>query len=176
VYSYMVDIVVACNHHGVIGKDGGIPWNIKEDLRHFRDLTENHIVIMGRKTYESIPNAPLKKRCNIVITSTPEQYTSISDRLIFTTMERIDYIVEKQQETWGEKIFVIGGETIYKHFFSRSNTIHITLVENMADGDAYFPIPITHLTDKHGFRLIHLGDQAHSTSDGSIFQFLQYTK
>ena len=166
----------SCNRRGVIGKEGSIPWNITEDLHRFRGLTENHIVVMGRKTYESIPNAPLKKRCNIVITSVPEQYTNKPDRLIFTTMEDVQTVIEEQQCTWGNKVFVIGGEAIYKHFFSQCKDIHLTMVENMIEGDVYFPIEIADLTTKHGFVQKLGGHRVLSTTDVSTFQFLHYAK
>ena len=70
----MFELIVACTPSGVIGNNNTIPWHIPEDLTHFRKITEGHIVIMGRKTFESLPNQiPLKKRYNIVLTSLFEE-------------------------------------------------------------------------------------------------------
>ena len=63
------ELVVAMDVDGCIGSNNTIPWSLPEDLKHFKELTENNIVIMGRKTFESLPNGPLKNRMNIVISS-----------------------------------------------------------------------------------------------------------
>jgi dihydrofolate reductase len=70
-----MDMVVAVNHNGIIGKNNKLLWRIPEDMKNFQRLTMHNIVVMGRKTYDSLPFGPLKTRINIVITSTPEKYT-----------------------------------------------------------------------------------------------------
>ena len=67
-------LIVAFNKQGVIGVNNDLPWHLKDDLRRFQKLTKNNIVVMGRKTYESLPKRPLPNRINVVITSTPNQY------------------------------------------------------------------------------------------------------
>ena len=72
------EAIIASNELDVIGNNNSMPWDIPEDLQHFRELTINNVVIMGRKTYESLPNGALPKRTNIVLTNTPEQYANMS--------------------------------------------------------------------------------------------------
>ena len=120
------ELIVAYNKNGVIGNNNTIPWYIPEDLKHFRQLTLNNVVIMGRKTFESLPNGPLKDRINIVITQNPHQYEN-TDSTIFTNMENVFDIV-KQHNSSNKKVFIIGGSEIYNLFLSYCSIIHLTLV------------------------------------------------
>ncbi len=98
-----------------IGINGNLPWNIPEDLQFFKKITsqkidnKQNVVIMGRKTYESI-GKPLPNRLNICITSIPEKYTNINEKIIFVAsfQHALDYL-----NTYKGNIFVIGGEQIY---------------------------------------------------------------
>ena len=112
----MFEIVVACNEKMVIGKNSEIPWNVKEDLAMFKTLTTGHIVIMGRKTYESLPFKPLKNRYNIVLTNNPDKYETKHDNVTFTTCENVANIIVNQKQKWGEPVYVIGGSDVYKYF------------------------------------------------------------
>ena len=88
-----MDLVVAMTTNGIIGKASGLPWHIPEDLKHFRLLTQGSVVVMGKKTYNSLPAGPLKNRMNVVLTREPgveSQY----DNLIFVTMENIFHQTE----------------------------------------------------------------------------------
>ena len=101
-----IDMIWAQDESGGIGKNGKLPWNISEDLQNFKKITLGHPIIMGRKTWESLPFKPLPKRRNIVLSSQKvdniETYNSIDKCLSTLCSEDI------------EKIFVIGGRSIYK--------------------------------------------------------------
>ena len=87
-----MEAIVAVNKKNIIGNENTIPWYVPEDLQYFRKTTQNHVVIMGRKTYESFPNGPLPKRLNIVLTRTPDKMkhlesTYTNKQLLVTTPE-----------------------------------------------------------------------------------------
>jgi dihydrofolate reductase len=125
-------IIVAISENNVIGKDNKIPWHISEDLKRFKRLTLNRNVIMGRKTYESIPEVfrPLKQRKNIVLSDTLHKQDGIY--VARTIGEAIGFID-------GENPYVIGGAEIYKLFLPLSNKLEITRVHKNFEGDAFFP-------------------------------------
>jgi dihydrofolate reductase len=124
------ELIVALNKYGIIGINNKIPWHIPEDLMRFKKMTEQHIVVMGRKTFESLPplNRPLKNRINIVLTSTPEKYENIkSDNLLFSNAEKVFKIIHTAAVP-EKKVFIIGGSDIYKLFLNYCSTLHITHV------------------------------------------------
>lgn len=172
----MYEIVVACNKQMVIGKNNMIPWKVKEDLQMFQQLTTNHIVVMGRKTYESLPIKPLKDRYNIVLTSNPDKYTSKHDNLVFTNMENMSNIIYNQRKKWGEQVFIIGGSDIYCNFLNNCSKLHITMVDKEIDGDTYFPCSLCELNTKYGFKLIQSSNIVLSKTEPVLFQFRTYSR
>jgi dihydrofolate reductase len=133
-----MELVVAMTTKGVIGKESGLPWHIPEDLKHFRKLTEGSVVVMGRKTYNSLPYGPLKNRMNVVLSREPGMESQY-DNLIFVTMENIFNVLDQYQQD-NKKIFIIGGSEIYKLFWDHCTTIHIThVLDDTIDGDTFFP-------------------------------------
>ncbi|MBS3080192.1 dihydrofolate reductase [Candidatus Pacearchaeota archaeon] len=130
-------IIAALSENFVIGKNGKIPWYIPEDLQRFRKLTLGNRVIMGRKTYESLPEKfrPLPRRENIVLTTNP--YYSYSKVIV---MHSIDGTLEYCRN--GDKVkenFVIGGEKIFRAFFPYATKMELTHVHRQYEGDAFFP-------------------------------------
>jgi dihydrofolate reductase len=113
-----LSIIVATDLNGGIGKDNKLLFKIKEDLKRFKELTTGHTVIMGRKTYESLPNGALPNRHNIVV-STSNRVNTISptESLIFKS--NIKEIIEEYKDTQ-EEVFVIGGGLIYQQFLLTS--------------------------------------------------------
>ena len=141
-----IHLIWAQDINGGIGKEGKLPWHISEDLQNFKKLTLDSIIIMGRKTWESLPIRPLSKRRNIVLSrhEVPdiEYYTSIKE------------CIEKLNDDDIEKLFVIGGSTVYRNFIHRADELHITKVDEMIDGiDTYFPV--TMLEIKNEFEKIN---------------------
>jgi len=133
-----MELVVAMTTKGVIGKESGLPWHIPEDLKHFRLLTQGSVVVMGKKTYNSLPYGPLRNRMNVVLSREPgveSQY----DNLIFVTMENIFHVLDQYQQE-NKKIFIIGGSEIYKLFWDHCTIIHIThVLDDTIEGDTFFP-------------------------------------
>ncbi len=114
----------------VIGKNNALPWRLSSDLKRFRCITMGHPIIMGRKTYESI-GRPLDGRKNIVITRNPEFRPDG-----VTVAGSIDEALGLAND---DEIMIIGGADIYAQTLSRADRIHLTLIHENFDGDAYFP-------------------------------------
>jgi dihydrofolate reductase len=164
------ELIVASDKNGVIGNNNTIPWHIPEDLKRFRQLTLNNIVVMGRKTFESLPNGPLKDRINIVITQNPHQYKN-TDSVIYSNMENVFDIIKHNSEN--KKVFIIGGSEIYKLFFNNCSTIHHTLVHiELPDCHNY----INFNFDTKSLSLIHKSDIMISKNISIPFQYLTYSQ
>lgn len=135
--------IIACiNKKGYIGKNGGLMYHISDDLKNFKSQTIGNVVIMGRKTFESLPNSKaLPNRINIVITSDEKYRCTITDTNVFVLnkIEDIDYICNTvfPHLEW----FVIGGATLYNEFLKRGlcDEMRLTTVYDDAEGDTIFP-------------------------------------
>jgi dihydrofolate reductase len=144
----MISIIVAVSEDLGIGKDNELLWHISEDLKRFKRLTSGNTVIMGKKTWESLPGKPLPGRKNIVLTDNPEEIIenaitaySIEDSLAKCTL--------------GENIFIIGGGSIYRQFMPIADRLFITHVHKKAAADIYFPeidLNIWEVTEKEEFK------------------------
>jgi len=129
----MISIIVAVSRNNVIGKNNALPWKISSDLKRFKELTTGHTVIMGRKTWESIPAKfrPLSNRSNIVLTR--QEKIGAPGCLVFNSLESAFCFAKGLGE-----IFVIGGEQIYKLSLPRVDRIYLTTVHTECEGDAHF--------------------------------------
>jgi dihydrofolate reductase len=126
----IVTIVVAISENNAIGKNNQLLWYLPADLKHFKNITTGHTVIMGRKTYDSV-GKPLPNRRNIIITRQDitiegcEVVKSIEDALALSTGE--------------EEVFIVGGAEIYKQSIHLTNRIYLTIVHQKFDADSFFP-------------------------------------
>ena len=126
-------IIAAVAENRVIGKDGEIPWHIPEDLQHFREKTTGHTIVMGRKTFQSLPDSfkPLPDRQNIVLT-----------RSDFNPGESVK-IANSLEDAWekadNEKVFIIGGAGVYRQTLDEADKMILTEIQEEYDGDTYFP-------------------------------------
>ena len=130
-------MIVAMTEDRVIGSKNKLPWpSIKEDMRHFKDITMGRPVIMGRKTWESIPEQyrPLPGRTNIVVTR-QENLTLPGSDHIFNNLE----IAVEFAKTLDEHPFIIGGSSLYQEGFSLADQIYLTLIKGNFEGDTYLP-------------------------------------
>lgn len=154
-----VALIAAVADNGCIGKKNQLPWYIPEDLKRFKQLTAGKVVLMGRKTWESLPEKfrPLPNRVNVVITrqgnfSVPAGVEVFSD---------IPSALEKHSSA---DVFIIGGAEIYKQTMAKADSLHITEVKQTIDGDAFFPA-----IDKTIWKEI-------SRENFSTFSFVTYAK
>lgn len=125
-------LVVAIGEGNVIGNRGELPWRIPEDLRHFKNVTMGHAVIMGRKTHASI-GRPLPGRRNIVVSRNP-QYRAEGCEVVASLEEAL-----VRARTTDDEPCVIGGGAIYEEALPLATRIHLTEVKRSVEGDTFFP-------------------------------------
>jgi len=130
----MISISVAVAKNNVIGKDNKLLWHISEDLKRFKQITSNKKMIMGRKTFESLPGI-LPNREHIIVTR-DENFNVDSDKV--TIVHDLNSLVEKYSKCEDE-IFVIGGAEIYKQLLPYTQKIYLTKIDETFEGDTYFP-------------------------------------
>ena len=129
--------VVAIAGNNVIGREGQVPWKLGSDMRHFRHLTMNHPVIMGRKTWESLKQ-PLVGRDNIVVTRTPDYHAEGGH--VVPSLEAARKIARDFATMRGVKeIMIIGGAKIYEQMLPHTGLLHVTEVHATLKGDTFFP-------------------------------------
>ena len=134
---HRLSLIAALAENRAIGKDGKLPWRLKGDMAHFQELTQGHPVIMGRKTWESIPEKfrPLPGRTNVVITRDAE-YQAEGAWVARTFPEALSLAKEAGG---GGEIFAIGGTQVYECALPFASRLYLTLVEGSFEGDAFFP-------------------------------------
>ncbi|MDF2614253.1 MAG: Dihydrofolate reductase [Clostridia bacterium] len=153
----MINMIVATSKNNQIGINNSLPWHIPEDLKYFKEKTNGHTIVMGRKTYESI-GRPLPNRENIVLTQ---------DRNFIADGASIIHSFEEALITCSTRAesFIIGGGEIYQLFLPYTNRLYITMVDKIIDGDTSFP----EYTD--AFQLVQSFPGNTLTSDGYTFKF-----
>ena len=157
-------LIYARAANGVIGKDNKLPWHLAEDMAHFKQLTQGCPVVMGRKTWDSLPPRfrPLPGRTNIVVTRQSDwqaegavRATSLQDAL--------------QQAPADQTVWVIGGAQIYAEALPLAQRVEVTEIARDFDGDAYAPAL--------GPEWVATGQSAHiSASNGLPFRFVRYER
>jgi len=156
-----ITIIVAASENLVIGDKNVLPWYISEDLKHFKKITINHSVIMGRKTFESI-GKPLKDRRNIVISR--DKTLKIEGVEVVNSLDDAIFRNKDQNE-----IFIIGGEQIYKMAMPFATNMHITKVYTNIEGDAFFPA-----FDEREWKILSQKDL--ESNEGLKFSFIDYER
>ena len=133
-----VSLIVAASENHVIGKDNDLIWHLPKDMKHFKETTQNHFVIMGRKNFESIPHKyrPLPNRTNVVIT---RQTSYEAEGCI--VVNSVEEALSKAKEANDAEPFIIGGGEIYRLALENNlvDRIYITRVHKKYDGDTFFP-------------------------------------
>lgn len=128
----MITIIAAIGKNNELGKDNQLLWRLPADLKHFKNLTSGHPIIMGRKTYESI-GKPLPNRTNIVVSRKDDWFEE--GILIVPSLK--DAI--KHAKKINENIFILGGGEIYRHTIDLADRLEITQVNHQTDADVFFP-------------------------------------
>tara|TARA_B100001250_G_C19761438_1_gene772658 strand:+ start:1021 stop:1503 length:483 start_codon:yes stop_codon:yes gene_type:complete len=137
-----IHIIWAQDNNGGIGKGNRLPWHISEDLINFKKITNTHTIIMGRRTWDSLPKKPLPNRRNIVLSS-----KKIDDVECYKS---VDLCLKKINDDKINDVFIIGGKMIYSSFFNLANILHITFINETVNGvDTYFPIPIKRIKENY---------------------------
>jgi dihydrofolate reductase len=125
-----VSVIAAVAENGVIGLDNKLPWRIKGDMERFKKTTMGNTVVMGRKTYESLPNGALQGRENIVITR--RKNFNAPGCIVVHSLDDAIKIAKKN-------VFIIGGAEIYKKTLPIADYLYITIIRGTPDGDTFFP-------------------------------------
>lgn len=128
-----ISIIAAVADNYAIGKANNLPWHLPADLKHFRQLTTGHAIVMGKRTFESLPKGPLPNRKNIVLTSVMSEGVN-EGYFEADSLEDAVYLCEHE-----EKVFIIGGATVYKQSINKVDTMYITWIHNDFSADTYFP-------------------------------------
>lgn len=128
-----LNIIVAIAKNGAIGRNNQLLYHLPNDLKHFKELTTGHTIIMGRKTFESLPKGALPNRRNIVL--------SRQERLHYENAECYRSLEEAlMQCDYTEDVYIIGGADLYKQTLGLAARIHLTLIDDTPkDADAFFP-------------------------------------
>ena len=128
-------IIAAVDKNWAIGYQNKLLVQIPEDMKHFKKMTENHVVLMGRKTLQSFPNGlPLQNRTNIVLTS--DKSFRVKQAVIVHSIEEA---LEELEQYNSDEIYIIGGASVYKQFLPYAREAFITYIQYSYQADAYFP-------------------------------------
>ncbi len=128
-----MELIVAIDRHGAIGRKGDLLYHISADLRRFKALTWGHTVVMGRRTFESLPKGALPGRRNIVVTRNPAYEAAGAD---------VAHSLDEALEMASGKIFIIGGAEIYRQALPYARTLHLTVIDaETDDADTFLPLP-----------------------------------
>ncbi|AKP47495.1 dihydrofolate reductase [Bacillus smithii] len=127
----MISLIVAMDENGVIGNENRLPWRLPEDLKFFKRTTMGHVIVMGRKTFESI-GKPLPGRKNVVLTKN-RSFRADNCTIVHSPEE-----VLAMNDQYGE-IFIIGGAEIFRIFLPHAKRMYITKIHHHIAGDTYFP-------------------------------------
>jgi dihydrofolate reductase len=123
--------IAGVSTNNTLGKDNQLPWHLPADLRYFKNATQHHSILMGRKTYDSI-GRPLPNRQNLVLSRQTD--------LVLDGCNVVNNLQQGIKKTTGDKLFVIGGETLYKQYLQHSHYLYLTKIDvDIKDGDAFFP-------------------------------------
>lgn len=153
----MINIIVATSKNNQIGVNNKLPWYIPEDLNYFKTMTDGHVVLMGRKTFESI-GKPLPNRTNVVLTR-DTSFAHEGVTVVHTLEEALAFCSAQEQ------VFIIGGGEVYSLFLPYAETLYITKVDKIIDGDVNFPVY------EDTFKLVASRPAENLTSDGHSLAF-----
>lgn len=154
----MIKMIVAHDDNRTIGNGLEIPWRLKSDMDHFKQLTSQHTVVMGRKTWDSLPPKfkPLPNRLNIVLTKD----INWKQPDVIVSNNPVDILMRT------EDMFIIGGEKIYEAFLPHTSQLYVTRVYGKFDGDVYFP--------SYDRDFVERGRSILYDDNGQKFRFLEF--
>ena len=129
----MLSIIVAKAKNNIIGKDNKIIWHLPEDLKHFKNITTGHTIIMGRKTFESLGRV-LPNRKHIIFSNNPSFNVNEENVKVVHSLLEIQDLIEGKEEA-----FVIGGAMIYNFLMPYVKKMYVTEIDKEFEGDTFFP-------------------------------------
>ena len=159
----MISIIVAIAENLAIGKNNDLLWHIPEDLKRFKQITSGHPVVMGKRTYESLPRRPLPNRRNIVITDVKGEEIEGCE-MAYSIEEAI-----AKSDPSGET-FIIGGASVYRQFLPHADRLYLTRVHQSFDGDVFFPEIDFSKWELHSKEDLHSGEPNDFDYSNEIYQ------
>ena len=161
-----MNVIVAVDKNWGIGKNNQLLVSIPSDMKFFRETTNGHVVVMGRKTLESFPNGlPLKNRTNIVLTNNPDY--RVKGAVICHT---VDEVLEELKKYDEEEIYIIGGDSDYRQFLPYCKVAHVTKIDHVYEADSFFP----NLDEMKEW--VITGDSEEQTYFDLEYRFLRYER
>lgn len=164
----MLSSIVIVSKNNVIGCNGNLVFNIKEDLKRFKELTTNHKVIMGRKTFESLPFV-LPNRHSIILTSN-KNYSIKETNEKVSIIHDINEIINNYSDC-EEEVFLVGGGTLYSNLMDYTSKLYITNVDKEVEGDTFFPD-----IDLNKFKFLNQSEKLFSETEQCNYSYIEYTK
>ncbi|OZM57412.1 dihydrofolate reductase [Lottiidibacillus patelloidae] len=158
----MISLITCMDKKNTIGLNNKLPWHLPADLKYFKRITTNHVIVMGRKTYESI-GKPLPNRRNVVLTRNKDW--SVSGVEVLHSVEEVLTTFK------GQEVYVIGGEEVYKQFLTKADKLYITLIDEVFSGDAFFPF-----VQMEQWELVHETIGEKDSSNPYDYKFLEYVR
>ena len=160
----MISIIVAVAQNNAIGKDNDLLWHLPDDLKYFKRITSGHPVIMGRRTWDSLPKRPLPNRRNIVISDIPGD--AVEGAEIATSIEHARSLCDPAGEN-----FIIGGASVYRQFLPLCDRLYLTKVHKDFEGDVFFPE-----LDPSEWKLISQDDRPPDGVNDFTYSYLVYDR
>ena len=160
----MISIIVAIAENLAIGKNNDLLWHISEDLKRFKMITTGRTVVMGKRTFDSLPRRPLPNRRNVVITDVPGEKIEGCE-MAYSITEAIN-LCPKEEEN-----FIIGGASVYRQFLPFTDRLYLTRVHKPFEGDVFFPE-----IDFSAWRLISREDFPESGANAFSYSYEVYDR
>jgi len=161
----ILSIIVAIADNNAIGKDNQLMWHLSADMKHFKNITTGHAIVMGRNTYNSI-GRPLPNRRNIVLSRTLS-LTDVPGCEVIRDFSEL----ETDASLKDEEVFVIGGGEVYRHLFDRADRLYVTHVHTDKEGDTFFPEIAEHDWNQLSFES-HVADEKNDHD----YDFINYER
>ncbi|MEI5988541.1 dihydrofolate reductase [Enterococcus termitis] len=161
----MLAAIWAQDEQGTIGKDNRLPWHLPNDLKFFKQMTEDNTIVMGRKTFEGMGSRPLPNRQTIVMTR-DEAYCAEGVNVVHSIAEVLDYA-----KAFSGITFIAGGSAIYKDFLPYCDVLYRTVIHHSFDGDTKFPT-----VSWDDWALINLSEGIQDEENTYSYQFETYQR
>ncbi|MCC9173383.1 dihydrofolate reductase [Arthrobacter sp. zg-Y179] len=170
----VIGMVWAQTVDGVIGRDGGMPWHLPEDMAHFKATTAGHPVIMGRRTWESFPAAyrPLPGRTNIIVSSSAALHAEAADSGAVVAGSLEDALTVARTSPGNEEIWIIGGAQLYEAAVPVANTAVVTVIDMETEGDTFAPA----LGQDWTFSAVSPASDWYMSSNGTRYRIALWTR
>ncbi len=159
-----ISIIVAIADNNAIGKDNQLLWHLSEDLKRFKQLTTGHTIVMGKRTFESLPIRPLPNRRSIVITDVPNE-TITGCEMAYSIQQAVDLCNEEDEN------FIIGGGSVYNQFMPIADKLYLTKVHKDFDADTFYPE-----IDYSNWELLHSDTNLYDEKSDLNYSYFIYKK